>query len=45
MVKFKFKNSNEVGDNAPLFYNLPNIKKIIIPDGFITISSNAFNTC
>lgn len=45
MVKFKFKNSNEVGDNAPLFYNLPNIKKIIIPDGFITISSNAFNMC
>lgn len=44
IVKYEFNNST-IGNNTPLFYNLTNIKSIIIPDTITTISDNAFHSC
>ena len=45
VVKFEFNNPTIVGNNAPLLYQLLTVKRVVIPDTFTAIGSNAFNGC
>ena len=45
MIKYEFNDPTTVGNSAPLFYNLTTVKRVIIPNTFTTIGSNAFNGC
>jgi len=45
VIKFEFNNPTTVGNNAPLFDNLTTVKRIVIPNTFTAIGSNAFSYC
>lgn len=44
IIKFEFNNPTTVGNNAPLLYNLTTAKRVVIPNTFTAIGSNAFNS-
>lgn len=45
VIKYEFNNPTTVGNNAPVFYGITTIKRVVIPDTFTAIGSNAFNGC
>ena len=45
IIKFEFNDPTTVGNNAPLFYILTTVKRVVIPNTFTSIGHNAFNGC
>jgi len=45
IIKYEFNDPTTVGKNAPLFYNITTIKRVVIPNTFTAIGGNAFNCC
>ena len=43
IIKYEFNNPTTVGNNAPLFYTLVTVKRVVIPNTFTSIGHNAFN--
>ena len=43
IIKYEFNNPTTVGNNAPLFYTLATVKRVVIPNTFTSIGHNAFN--
>ena len=45
VIKYEFNNPTKVGDTAPLFHQISDIKRVVIPNVFTSIGVNAFNGC
>ena len=45
IIKYEFNDPTTVGNSAPLFLNIGTIKRVVIPNTFTAIGSNAFANC